>query len=626
MVPRFYKRPWIIIAVCAALTAFFAVQLPRLKIENDVREYLPHKDASYQRLLQSDEDFGGVYIIGVSLETEEPSFLTPENIAVVNDITKRVEGLDFVDKVDSLSNIDYVCSQDGSLVATDLIDASLFEADGSGAEWFVGTEEDIAEIRQKLIGWDEMYDRVIISDDGHASQMQITLMSSTMNSDGEQVKVTGNQRMDVLHQVKDIVAEVVQGTNLKWTVYGDPVISDDARAFMLSDLVRLIPLVIIVVIVCLFFSFKTVDGTLLPLLTVLMSTVWSCGLMAMFGVQFTIVSSVIPVALIAVGSAYGIHVLTHYYIALEKIEGPMTKELHAEAVWEGIKDVSQAVVLAGITTIVGFISLVSSPIGPLHSFAIFTSLGVVFSLVLAVVFIPAMLMIKPLSKVGKKSKRMEAIIARTKSKAAEKVDAVRRRMPGDDEEEGGSTYYKVYKFFAGTKARLVLFSAVIVVLSAAGVKKLVIDTALINYFPETSKLRRDVDYVNKRFAGTNSVYMIVSADDGLNMTNPEILKPLEDLQQYLQEQYPDIGKVVSFTTFVKRMNQVMNGPDSQAPAADAPALTASDDFGGGFGDFDGFDDGFGGFDSFDGAEEGSAAASVPVDFVNPNIAYSQQLA
>ena len=136
--------------------------------------------------------------------------------------------------------------------------------------------------------------------------------------------------------MKKIVSEEVSGTGLNQTVYGDTVVSDEAHTFMVHDLVCLIPLVVLVVSLSLFFSFKTTDGTLLPLLTVLISTIWSCGLMSLLHFTFTIVSSIIPVALIAVGSAYGIHVLTHYYIALEKNDKPMTKELHAEIIWSGV--------------------------------------------------------------------------------------------------------------------------------------------------------------------------------------------------------------------------------------------------------------------------------------------------
>lgn len=598
MVPSFYKKPWIIIGVCVAVTLFFAAQLPKLKIENDAMfEYLPHSTTDYQRLLKAEEEFGSVYSIGISLETEGETILTKDNINVIKRVTDRIEKLENVDSVDSLTDIDFVCSENGSLTATALIPDELYETGDDDFDRFIGTDKDIAEIFSKIGSWDDMYDRVILSDDRKATQLAVHY--ANLGDDG--VRLTGNQRMAVLVEIQKIVAEETKDSNLIPTIYGDPVISQNSRKFMMKDLISLIPLVVVVIVLSLFISFKTVDGTVLPLISVLMATIWSCGLMAMLGVQFTIISSVIPVALIAVDSAYGIHVLTHYYIALDKITEPMTKDLHANAIWSGVKEVWQAVLLAGITTMVGFISLITSPLEPLHSFAIFTSFGVLIALLLSVTFIPAMLMLKPLNKIGQRSEKMEKLIQKAKTKAEAKL----RRKPGTTQadEASGSTYFKVYRFFTGTQPRLAATCIAIIAFSIFGIKKLVIDTAFINYFPKTSQPRLDVEYVNDRFAGTATVYMLVSVPEtessesensetqevdwdsfdfdfsndtednsveeaapGINMTNVELLYNLEKLQDYLLKNNPEIGKIVSFTTFIKRMNQVMNAP---APGSDA---------------------------------------------------------
>lgn len=630
MVPRFYKRPWIIIAVCAVITVLLGLQLPNLKIENSSRDFLPKSGESYLRFNQCEDEFGSMDLIGISLETEDDSILTADSLTTVARIASRIEQLDDIEKVDAISNIDFVQSEDDSLVAANLIEEDLFSSDEDGMPVFAGTKDDIRSINRKLIEWEEMYDRVMISDDRRATQMQIVIAENRIDDDGNTVKISNSEKNDILQSVRAIVSEEVNGTNLNPTIYGDTVVSDEAHTFMVRDLLCLIPLVIVVVSLSLFFSFKTTDGTLLPLLTVLISTIWSCGLMSLFHFTFTIVSSIIPVALIAVGSAYGIHVLTHYYIALENNDKPMTKELHAEIIWSGVKDVFGAVFLAGITTVVGFISLITSPLEPLHSFAIFASLGVLFSLLLALTLVPALLMMKPVGLIGKKSRRMEAIVEKAKRKASSKLERLHAGHEGGAGSDD-STYYKIFRFFAGTKPRLILLTVAILVFSVMGIKKLVIDTAMINYFPETSKLRRDIDYVNKRFAGTNSVYIVVSADkaeddgadavaeaaDGLSdaadsdelafddfggfddfndfvfddvasetendayvprhdMTNPEILYAMEGLQNRLLEEFHDVGKVVSFTTFLKRMNQVMNAPSEDSAAALAKTVSVNE--------------------------------------------------
>lgn len=681
----FLRHSKLIVIFITVLTIIAALQLPRLKLENDARDcFMPHEDESYLRMLQSEDDFAGCYVIGVALETTERSILTPNTISIVKNIYDALERVDDIDIIDSVANIDYICVEDGGLVATPLINEDLFVTDEStGKQKFIGGKKDIADIESKIVGWQDMYDRVIISDDGRATQLQIVLRHKKMLDDGTEYKLGGNDRMAVLDTIRKIVNEETAGEDIKVSLYGDTVMSDNSRTFMLHDLVRLIPIVVIVVIATLFFSFKTLDGTLLPLLTVLVSAIWSCSLMAIFGVPFTIVSSIIPVALIAVGSAYGIHVLTHYYIMLDaKLDSgaTMTRELHAEVISAGLKDVFIAVLLAGLTTIVGFASLITSPLVALRSFAVFTSLGVFFSLALSLIYIPCLLMLKPLNKIGLRSKRMEAIIARAKVKAEKKLEVMRLKK-GEHRASGG-TLFAIYSFFAGTAPRLIVFGVCLVALSIAGVKRLVIETSMINYFPATSNIRHDVDYVNANFAGSNTISLIITkeendtaanatmdngatsakndnannindtksdtvtqddfsfdelgdlgeessgtiadggdtvsatsgtgaddfsfdfsaldgAGDGVDKntvknaatdTAPleeadngcadvEMLLALDNLQNYLSDRYSEIGKIVSFTTFVKRMNAVMNDPyivestesDKAAPKIDVVA-------------------------------------------------------
>lgn len=626
-VKSFFKHPRIIIAVCLIITAILGFFITGLGIDNSIRQFLPQKDASYSRLTNTESQFGSMIVIGVSVEDKNGDILTPENIEVIRRITDRGLEVSDVEGIDSLTHIDYVCNQDGSISATQLIPAD-----------YTGSAKDIADLKARLTEWDEMYNRVIINDNNSATQMQFTIRSLTpedklaeveaAKAENRKVITDAERQQNVLNQIRQIVVEETAGySNLEYKIFGDPVVAESARTFMLSDLTKLIPLVVIVVLLSLYFSFKSLDGTLLPLITVCMATAWTMGLMSLLGITFTLVSSVIPVALIAVGSAYGIHVLTHYYVSLDTIDGELTEEKYQEAVFAGLKDVFKAVILAGITTIVGFISLVSSPIEPLHSFAIFTAVGVAISLVLAITFIPAVLLCKKLSKVNTKKTKLDKLTDKVKAKLEKKL---RRNHGKSDTEVSGNTMYNIYRFFCGSRPRLFLFIIVIIGCSAIGLRMLHIDTALVNYFPESCDMRQDINYVDKQFAGTNSVYFNVTGQNPGDIKNPEILKAVDDMQNYLTEKHEGIGKIVSFTTFVKRINQVWFAPNLNAAADISSAEDFNtDDFGFGTDDFSFGSDDFGsddfsfGSDDFDfGTEENP---SVPVDYVDPNIAYSEKL-
>ena len=635
-----FKRPQLIIALCVIITGVLGFFIKDLQIDNSIRQFLPQKDASYTRLSETEEQFGSMMVIGVSMEARNGTILTPEYIDVVRHITDRALEAEGVSDVDSLTHIDYVCESDGAISASQLIPDS-----------YTGSAADIAQLEGRLIEWESMYNRVIVNDDMTGTQLQVTLAPYSREFEIERAAALGSKKIrseaeeeeDVLNAITAIVNEETAGHNVDVKIYGNPVVMQNSRVFMLADLTRLIPLVIVVVLLSLYFSFKTMDGTLLPLITVVMATTWTMGLMALFGVTFTLVSSVIPVALIAVGSAYGIHVLTHYYVALDMTEGELTKEKYTEAVFNGLHEVMGAVLLAGITTVIGFISLISSPIAPLHSFAVFTAVGVTISLLLAITFIPAILLLKNPQKVMASRNKKHNI----SEKLAAKLEHARRLRGGKSADEAeGETLYQIYHFFCGSKPRLYLSIIVMVGLSVVGLRLLHIDTALVNYFPESCDMRQDINYIDKQFAGTNSLYLNVKGPEKGSLTNPEILKAVDDMQEYLEEEYPDIGKVVSFTEFIKRINQVWHVPvtdgSAAAGAGDAAAMVEAntanpdgfDDFGdfGGFDDFgdDSFgDDSFGSntFDEFGDSEFAEAETTTfdASNWTDPNTAYAAAL-
>ncbi len=499
----FLKHPKFIIAVSILITVVFALPLKRITIESSIRQFFPEKHQAYQRLNKTEAEFGSMIAIGVSLETPGETILTKEYIDVIRKITSDLEKVENTSDVTSITNIDYIEGKEGVINV-----APILEKDDTEPL----TDEDIVLISERLTAWEDMYNLVVISADRKGTQISMSVNPS----------VGPNEQQAALDKVREIVTSDIKeaGSDLSIKFYGQPVISENSKAYLISDLIHLIPLVILVVLISLYFSFNTKDGTLLPLITVLMSTVWSIGIMALTGMTFSLVSSVIPVALIGCGSAYGIHVLTHYYIAVDKKKAELdamgqsfTHELHLKCINEGLKNVSTAVVLSAITTIVGFISLVTSPIRPLFGFAIFTALGIAFSLILSVTVIPAFLSLKKMDAIGKRSQRMKRLTERVRRRL-EKVEAskVRKAEKEEGEKPGlASTLYEIYHFLCGTKPRMIVFAGVIILFSAIGLSRIVIDTSMVNYFPKNAPMRQDIDYVNDNFVGTNSMYLLIKS-------------------------------------------------------------------------------------------------------------------
>ncbi len=541
------RRSWAIIVGLGIVTVAFALMVPRIVIDNDIKNYFPKQHASYIREDAMSETYGSQMLMDIAVSTTAPSILNADAISAVSELTAALEALPGVEKVQSLTNIDFIAGVDGGLSAESLV-----------PEGFVPDDAGLVALKARIVEWRAMYDRLIVSDDFKGTQIIVSVEKGYPSA-----------KVSVLYaQVLDLVKKY-DGRTLRFRIAGDPVIFELSRSYMIADLIRLVPLVTLVVLLCLFFSFKNLEGTLLPLLSVLFSTIWTIGLMALAGTRFTVVSSCLPIVMIAVGSAYGIHVVNHYYEELRGRTGALTPESHAELVVRSTKRVLLPVALAGVTTIAGFASNVTSPVVPLKDFSIFSAVGVLISLVMSVLLIPAFLIVK-----------------REPKKA--------RAATGDSDRKLGSQKFftVMHSFIRRHRALHVGAYAALFVVSAIGFSKLNIESSLINFFDEDGSFRRDVSYIDEHFSGTNALSLLVKGAEPGALADPAILSAMDDLTGYLKSNHPEIGKTISFPEFIKRMNRVMHVPSASIETASASGTGSG-----------------AAPDSFFGASEGEAPAS-----------------
>jgi len=157
------------------------------------------------------------------------------------------------------------------------------------------------------------------------------------------------------------------------------------------DMARLTPWAVLAIILVLMLTFRDLIGTALALVTTGMGIVVAHGAMALVGARFNIVLSSMPIILFAVGSAYSIHILSHYYAHRE--HSPRDVALRTAMVSLG-----PVVMAAGLTTVVGLLSFVMMDIEPMRSFGLFTALGIFTTLVLSITFVPAVIRLTDLHR------------------------------------------------------------------------------------------------------------------------------------------------------------------------------------------------------------------------------------
>ncbi|MCG6534677.1 MAG: MMPL family transporter [Syntrophales bacterium LBB04] len=130
----------------------------------------------------------------------------------------------------------------------------------------------------------------------------------------------------------------------------------------------------------LLFTFRSFKSTFLALLPLLAGTLWTLGLMYLFGVDLNLANSLFMPLVVGAGVEYGIIIL-HRWRQKEKNKAGIVLPFNT----------AMGVILAGLTTTVGFCSLCISSHQGIFSLGVLTTIGSLCILTAAVLFLPAVL-------------------------------------------------------------------------------------------------------------------------------------------------------------------------------------------------------------------------------------------
>ena len=340
---KILKFPLLIVIVVSVITLTLAIMLKDLVIDNDTTNFLPKSNPSRILYHEIEESYGGNMLMGISIKFKDGFVYSKKNLEFIEELTDKLEGIPNINKVTSITNADYIVGTDAGIETTKLI-GNLPEN---------SAHEEL--IKEKLNSWN-IYKGNFYSNDYRSTLIAIKLELGAKNKIAEE---TYKSVKKILKEYKDLGND--------YYVAGLPSILVIIANSLREDIIRLVPFVVIILILTLFFSFRSLGGIVLPTITVLITVVCTLGLMALFHINLTMIASAIPVLMVAVGSAYGIHIINHYYseAALEtQKNGLVTEERNREIIHHTLKRIGGAVLLAALTTMAGFGSLATSKIVP----------------------------------------------------------------------------------------------------------------------------------------------------------------------------------------------------------------------------------------------------------------------
>ncbi len=495
------KTPWLVIVVTVLITAFFAMQFPKIKIDTDPENMLPVDEPARVFDLQTKDDFALADFIAVGVVSQSGAF-TPKTLNRVYSITAEIEEIEGVNVEDILapSTVDDIKQGDGGAIVIETLMADEIES-----------QEEADYIFNRIMA-NPILRGKLASDNGKAIAIFVPIESKDMSH-----RIAGEMQT---------IIDKYKGDE-DYHIAGLPVAEDSFGAEMFSQMAYSAPAAMLIIMLLMLVFFRKLRIILAPMVVAIMSVVWAMGLLILTGHTVHIMSSMIPIFLIPISVLNSIHIISEFHDHYKKYKHKGATIRHS------INELFTPMLFTSLTTVAGFISLALTPIPPVQVFGIFVAFGIAVAWLLSMTLNPAIAMLIP--------------------------DKALRDFGKSDDQHGllSKVMHALRDFSYRRNKGIVGTAMLVVVVAAVGLSLIEVNDNPVKWFKKSHPIRQADAVMNQHLAGTYMNYLVFEGADDDAVKDPAVLTYIESLQRELEMDdvvggttgLPDIVKKVRYELF-----------------------------------------------------------------------------
>lgn len=471
----------LVILVTVVATIFIGLGIFGMNIDSSITAVLAENNPDFVYNQEVASAFTSSEEVIISILTKE-SIYSIENLTLINDVTEFVLSLDDVEK-------------EG--VASIITIANQYNQDGQ-AYYGGDITPDIVRWVQRTIETNPMAKGRIINSDHTNTVITVPIPTKLGFQDKEL-----NAFLTTLENGLTKIFSAYPNTHYELT--GQPKVKADITKYIMSDIMVLLPIAIIVVMLIIFFLTKSIRGTLIPIIVTAFSVVWTFGFKGILGKlgvpigSLTLTESVLPVVLISVACADGIHITNQSLYFIDR--GVPGKA----AVIDAMQLVRLPVILSALTTAVGFGSLIFSPGQSLKNMGIFLAFGVLIAMLFSLILIPV-------------------LISFFKTKSFSK-----RRVAKEFESSYSFTALMrpTTNFIISKRWAFLIAAVLIILISIPATINIKTDQDEVRFFIPTAPVRIATENIEKNLGGISTIYLVEQSPTSTPLIPREIYKKPE---------------------------------------------------------------------------------------------------
>lgn len=507
-----YRKTSLFVSLSLTLSALFFVY--PLNLDFGPEAWFDKNDPNIINQKFLEETFGNdaALIVLVKLKDDvQGDLFTREHLEFLDLLTESIWMVDDVIRVDSLVNYHWSWGQEDELITEPFVDYDL-----------INDKHYLRELRQRALTHNVVSNAYLSSD--ARSALIFAELSSRPDDSHDNVKMLASAQ-EILSQFKD--------SDYQFYFQGQPYLNARFQIVSFQDISRTAPILLLLMMIYLFWNFRSVIGVLIPMSIIFSTIICTVGLNGYLGLTVNSLTFVLPSILMAIAVADSVHLLTTFYQRLD---------VHQDwdrALKESVDKNLAPIFLTSISTAAGFFSLTISEITPVANLGLMAGIGTLLAMV------HSFILFAPLLSLMGEAKRGEITDRKFTNAGLPKV------------------LVKKYIDWLETHLKKVVLS--FLVISGA-----VFFIALQNdmnsnpyhFFRAHDPVRVSNDYILQKYRGVTGPEIIIQTSQVEGALDPSFLKNVVDFKNWL-ESLDQVNHVMAITDILKEMNQALHGGNPQ---------------------------------------------------------------
>ena len=475
-----------------------------ISVDPSERSLLGQDHEGWEFYQLSRKTFGNDETIMVAIDSGD--VFSPESIDLISRLTAKLSKVPGAQSVVSLTNALTIRSTEYGIDITPMMEKAP------------ETDEDYVALRQEVMA-NPLIASALISKDNDTTAILVNLEN--------------NEDIDFLKQVKAAIDVIVteEAHGVRISVTGSPLIKLATTETVLEDLITFPPMITLVMMILLWLLLRSMVSVLVPLMTVVISVAFTVATIAALGYSLNILTALVPPLLMILTLSYSMYMVSDFRAAAQ------SEQLGVNKCAAILSRASLPLLLAGLTTTVGFSTLYLSELSAIREFGLFAVIGVIYATIVTLTFTPALLVL-----------------------LYRRQNSVTKSQPEVKDSKFDYILNRVSVFDARHRITIYFIAGAVCVVSVAGMMNLRVGIEHISNFDPESEVRQSFEHANEKLNGINPFNIVVQSQVPNAFKEPSNLRQIEELQRWLEAQ-PEIGGVTSLVNYIKYVNRAFHDDD-----------------------------------------------------------------